>query len=426
MPEAEFGFDTLQLHAGQTPDPATGARAVPIYATSSYCFESAEHAEAVFAGRLKGNQYGRIHNPTVAAFAERIRALEGGVAALAFSSGQAAATAVLFALSRPGANFVASQELFGGTFAVARKLLEPWGCVFKEVTPTPEAVASAIDEDTVGVWLETIANPSGTVPDLSAVAQAAHRAGVPLVVDNTWGCGGYLCQPLKQGADIAIHSATKWIGGHGSFIAGAVVDGGSFDWASPRFPAFTKPDARGKSYLEKGGPAALAARVEDLGLSTMGMTLSPYAAFLGLQGLETLSLRVQRSCDSALELSKWLEAQPEVKRVVYPGLPSHPSFETARRVLRHGFGAVLSFEARSETLARAFLDTVRLASHLANIGDAKTVVIHPWTTTHAGLSERARRLAGVTPELVRVSVGLEHLPDLQRDFAQALTAVGVA
>ena len=425
-----MNFDTLQLHAGQaSPDPATGARAVPIYATSSYCFESAAHAADVFSGAQAGNQYARMHNPTVAAFAERLTAIEKGKAGIALSSGQAATTVTLFALARPGANFVVSRELFGGTFSVARKLLEPWGTTFVAVEPTAEAVAAAIDVNTVGVWLESIANPSCTVPDIAAVADAAHAQGVPLIVDNTWGCGGYLCQPLTLGADIVVHSATKWIGGHGTFVGGALVDGGSFDWASERFPTFAVPDSRGRTYLSRAPETPFAQRAYDLGLFTMGMTLSPHSAFLAftaLPGLETLSLRVQRSCDSALELAQWLATHPAVGRVIYPGLPSHPSNEVAKKVLRNGFGAVVSFETVAVETTNAFLDNVKLASHLANIGDAKTVVINPWTTTHAGLSETARRAAGVTPELVRLSVGLESLEDLKQDFARALAAVEVS
>ena len=419
-----YRFETLQIHAGQeTVEGTTRSRAVPIYQTSAYTFDDADHAARLFALQEFGNIYSRIMNPTNDVLEKRVAALEGGAAALAFASGQAASAALLLALARPGANVVVSQELFGGTFALARKLLEPWGCAVRAVAPTPEAVSEALDGDSVGVWLETIANPSGTVPDLSALAEAAHAGGAPLLVDNTWGCGGYLCRPLSQGADAVIHSATKWIGGHGTFIAGVLVDGGSFDWGSGRFPAFATPDARGRSYLERAGRRALAARAEDLGLFTLGMTLSPYAAFLGLQGLETLSLRVQRSCDSALALAQWLAAQPGVERVLYPGLPSHPSHATARRVLEHGFGAVLAFETRDAASARAFLDATRLASQLANIGDAKTVVIQPWSTTHAGLSEAARRAAGVTPAMIRVSVGLEDLGDLKRDFAGALAAL---
>ena len=421
---SEYDFDTLQLHAGQeSSDASTKARAVPIYATSSFTFDDAEFAEDVFSGKQKGNQYGRMHNPTVQAFTDRLVALEGGKGGVALSSGQAATTTILFALARPGSNFVVSKELFGGTFAVARKLLEPWGSKFIPVEPSPEAIAIAINESTVGVWLESIANPSCSVPDLVAIADVAHAQGVPLIVDNTWGCGGYLCQPIAQGADIVMHSATKWIGGHGTFIGGAVIDAGSFNWSAERFPAFHQKDPRGKTYLDKGAEAPFAARAYDLGLFTMGMTLSPHSAFLALQGLETLSLRVKRSCDSALELAHWLEAQPNVRRVIYPGLASHPSHEIAKQTLRHGFGAVISFETQDLASAKAFLDNVKLASHLANIGDAKTVVINPWTTTHASLSEDAKRAAGVSPELIRLSVGLESLKDLKEDFAQALTAL---
>lgn len=428
----DYDFETLQLHAGQeNSDEKTKARAVPIYATSSYTFDSADHATNVFAGNEKGNQYGRMHNPTVDAFVQRLVALEQGKAGVAFSSGQAATTTALFALARPGTNFVVSRELFGGTFSVARKLLEPWGCTFITVDPTAEKIDAAINENTVGVWLETIANPSCTVPDIKRIADVSRAKGVPLIVDNTWGCGGYLCQPIKLGADIVMHSATKWIGGHGTFIAGALIDAGTFDWTNGRFPAFQKPDVRGKTYIDKAPETPFTSRAWDLGLFTMGMTLSPYAAFQALQGLETLSLRVQRSCESALELAKWLEQQPSVKRVIYPGLPSHPSHEIAKQTLSARgtlsgvegsplYGAVLSFEAVDVETAHAFLNNVKLASHLANIGDAKTVVINCWTTTHAGMNEEARRAAGVTPELIRVSVGLESVKDLKEDFAQAL------
>ncbi|MEX2535733.1 MAG: aminotransferase class I/II-fold pyridoxal phosphate-dependent enzyme [Trueperaceae bacterium] len=415
------GFDTLQVHAAQeTADPTTGARAVPIYLTSSFVFASAADAQGRFAGTEPGYQYGRMHNPTVEAFARRVQALEGGAASVALSSGQAATTAILLAIARPGTNIVLSREVFGGTFSVARKVLEPWGCSVRPVAPEADAITEALDRDTVGVWVESIANPSGTVPDLPAVADAAHKANVPLIVDNTFGAGGYLCQPLEQGADAVVHSATKWIGGHGTFVGGVVVDGASFDWDQERYPAFHALDGRGRSPVTVGGKSALAARVHDLGLFTMGMTLSPHDAFLGLQGLETLSLRVARECASALELARWLEHQQGVARVVYPGLEHHPSHEVAKRVLRNGFGAVLCFETDTVERAHGFLDRVELASHLANIGDAKTVVINPWTTTHASMSEDARRAAGVTPALVRVSVGIEDLSDLKADFAQAL------
>lgn len=416
------GFDTLQVHAGQRADPATGALAVPIYATAAYAFDDAASSAAIFAGDAGGNQYGRMHNPTVQVYADRVAALEGGRGGLALSSGQAATTTALMALARPGANVVVSRELFGGTFGVARKVFEPFGVRFKAVAPTADELGNAIDGDTVGVWLESIANPSGTVPDLPAVADVCHAQGVPLLVDNTFGCAGYLCRPLALGADVVVHSATKWINGHGSAVSGIVVDGGSFDWDNPRFPAFNAPDGRGRTYLSRGGDAPFLTRAGDLGLTTMGMTLSPYAAFLGLQGLETLSLRVKRQCESTLALATWLEQHPAVGSVGYPGLASHPSHATAKRMLQNGFGGVLTFATRDDATTQQVLDRLRLVSLVANLGDARTLAIHPWTTTHAGLSEDARRAAGVTPNLIRLSVGLEDVADLEHDLARALEA----
>lgn len=414
------GFDTLQLHAATAPDEGTGARAVPIYATSSYVFDSAQHAAALFAQEVSGNQYGRMHNPTTRTLAERLAVLEGGAAGVALASGQAASAAVLLALARPGAHVVMSREAFGGTFALFRKWLEPWGVRLTCVPPTAEAVRAAAGPDTVAVWVETIANPSGTVPVVRAIADAAHEAGAPLVVDNTWGCAGYLCRPIDHGADVVVHSVTKWIGGHGTMVGGAVIDAGRFDWSLGRVPALLAPDAHGLAPHERFGATALAARVHDLGLFTLGATLSPFDAFLALQGLETLSVRVERSCASALDLARWLVGRTGVRGVVYPGLPDHPSHEVASRLLRGGYGAVLGIELGDQARAFAFLDRLRLVSHLANIGDAKSVAIHPWSTTHQGLTEPARREAGVTPGLVRLSVGLESLADLQADLAQAL------
>jgi len=404
-------FATRQVHAGTAPDPVSGSRAQPIHATSSYVFEDAAHAQALFAGAAQGNQYGRMHNPTSDAFAARVADLEGGAAAVPLASGQAASAATLLALARPGAKVVCSTDVFGGTASLFRKWLTPWGVELASVRPDPEDVADALDERTVACWVETIGNPSGSVPDLGALAERCRGAGVPLVVDNTWGCGGYLCRPIEHGAAVVVHSATKWIGGHGTFVGGVVVDAGTFDWSRGPVPALQ----------DAAGPAPLAARVHDLGLFTLGATLSPFAAFLGLQGLETLDLRVQRSCDTALSLARWLDGRGDVRRVVYPGLPQHPSHATARRVLRHGFGAVLALELADQGAAHAFLDRLRLVSHLANIGDAKSVAIHPWTTTHASMPEDERRAAGVTPGLVRLSLGLEDEADLRSDLAQALT-----
>lgn len=402
----------------------TGAADVPIHPTSSYVFDSADHAEAVFAGTTPGNRYARMDNPTTRALADRIARLEGRPAGsgVALSSGQAATTSVMLALSRPGATWLIADQVFGGTASVARKILEPFDVRVRYVAPTAGALEREIDASTAGVWVETIANPSGFVPDLPRLAEVTHARGAPLIVDNTWGAGGYLCRPIDLGADAVVHSTTKWIGGHGVAIGGALVDGGSFDWGAhaDRYPAFTAPNAGGSSILDRSPDHPLAARIVDLGLSTMGMTLSPFASHLFLRGIETLELRVQKACDSALELARRLVDVPGVARVVYPGLPDHPSHRTAQRVLRHGFGTVMGIVFDDVAVARATLDRLELVSHLANIGDAKTVAIQPWTTTHASLSDRAKRDAGVVPEMVRVSVGIEHPDDLFEDLVRAI------
>ena len=415
----EHGFATRSLHAGTPPDPTTGARAQPIHATAAFVFQSAAQAAALFAGEAEGNQYGRMHNPTVAAFAERMRSLEGGAAAVAFASGQAAGAATLLALTRPGARVLLTREAFGGTHSLFRKWLEPWGVQVTLIPPDAEAVDAAMGEDVVAVWVETIANPSCTVPDLPALAAASHRGGAPLIVDNTWGCGGYLVRPLEHGADVVVHSATKWIGGHGTFIGGVMVDGGRFPFAPARFPGMHTPDSRGRSWIDRAGATALSARAFDLGLFTIGATLSPHAAFYALQGLETLSLRCERSCASAFALARHLEDAGHLVR--YPGLASHPSHEVAARLLRGGFGAVLTLDLADQPAAHRFLDRLRLISMLANIGDAKSAAIHPWTTTHASMGESARREAGVYPGSVRISLGLESLEDIVADVMQALS-----
>lgn len=418
MDDRPPGFATLALHAGTPPDPGTGSRAAPIHATAAYAFRSAAHAAAVFAGEEPGNQYGRMHNPTTDAFAERLRALEGGVAAVALASGQAASAATLLALTRPGARVLLTREAFGGTFALFRRWLEPWGVRCTTVAPTVAAVAAAMDDDVAAVWVETIANPSLTVPDLPGLADVAHAGGAPLVVDNTWGCGGYLCRPLEHGADVVVHSATKWIGGHGAFLGGVVVDGGRLVAEGPRLRRRAGPEAA----ADPPGPAALAARVAELGLFTIGATLSPFAAALALQGLETLELRCARACATAAELARWLVGRVGPEAVGYPGLPGHPAHATARRLLHGGFGSVLTLELRDRDAAFRFLDALRRFSLVANVGDAKSLAIHPATTTHAGLAEPDRRAAGVRPGTVRLSVGLEALDDLRDDLAGALDA----
>lgn len=427
-----YRFETLQVHAGQQPAPGTNARAVPIYQTTSYTFDSSEHGARLFALQEFGNIYTRIMNPTTDVFEQRVAALEGGVAAVAASSGQAAQLLVFTTLCRAGDHLVAGSNLYGGTYNQLKVTLPRLGIDVTFVdSDDPTAFAAAITERTRAVYVESIGNPRLVVPDLPAIADVAHRAGVPLVVDNTFGCCGYLCRPIAHGADIVVESATKWIGGHGTSVGGVVVDSGRFDWRSERFPLFTEPAPgyHGLSFAEAFGPDstfgniafAIRARVE--GLRDLGPCLSPFNAFLLLQGLETLSLRVQRHADNALGLARWLEAHPDVAWVSYPGLESHPSHSRAKKLLSNGYGCVLTFGVRGGVDAgRTFIDSVRLASHLANVGDARTLVIHPASTTHQQLTEAEQRASGVTPDLVRVSVGIEHLDDIRSDFDQAFAA----
>ncbi len=428
-------FETLQIHAGQEPAPGTNARAVPIYQTTSYTFADSAHGARLFALQEFGNIYTRIMNPTTDVFEKRIAALEGGAAAVATASGQAAQFLALSTLAGAGDNLVATSFLYGGTYNQLKVTLPRLGIETKFVAgDDPDDFRRAIDSDTKALYVETIGNPRFNVPDFDALARVAREAGIPLVVDNTFGAGGYLVRPIEHGADVVVASATKWIGGHGTSIGGVVVDAGRFDWGNGKFPAFTEPAPgyHGLNFWEVFGPRgpfgniafAIRARVE--GLRDLGPSLSPFNSFLFLQGLETLSLRVQRHVDNALALADWLEAHPAVEWVSYPGLSSHPYHERARRYLRNGFGGVLAFGIQGGLEAgRRFIDSVELASHLANVGDAKTLVIHPASTTHQQLSEAEQRSAGVTPDLVRVSVGLEHLDDLVADFEQAFAKAGV-
>jgi O-acetylhomoserine/O-acetylserine sulfhydrylase len=426
-------YETLQVHAGQEPAAGTNARAVPIFQTTSYTFNDAEHGARLFALEEFGNIYTRIMNPTTEVFERRMAALEGGVAGLAAASGQAAQLLTVATLCQAGDNIVSTSFLYGGTHNQFKVTLPRLGIAVKLVDGDEvAALERAIDDRSKALYVETIGNPRFNVPDLAAIAALAHRHRIPLVVDNTFGCAGYLCRPIEHGADIVVASATKWIGGHGTSIGGIIVDSGRFDWGSGKFPVFTEPAPgyHGISFHERFGPAspfgniafAIRARVELL--RDLGPCLSPFNAFLLLQGLETLSLRVQRHVDNALELARWLAEHTEVAWVSYPGLPDHPYHELARRYLRHGFGGVLAFGIRGGLAAgRAFIESVELASHLANVGDAKTLVIHPASTTHQQLSDAEQRAAGVTPDLIRVSVGIEHLDDIRADFARAFTRV---
>ncbi|MFP4206128.1 MAG: O-acetylhomoserine aminocarboxypropyltransferase/cysteine synthase family protein [Spirochaetaceae bacterium] len=422
-------FETLQLHGGQQPDPTTGARAVPIYQTTSYEFENTEHAAKLFGLEQFGNIYTRIMNPTTDVFEQRMALLEGGAAAVATASGHSAQHLAITTIMGQGSHIVSSSFLYGGTYNQFKVTLPRLGIetTFVDITDLDE-VRGAIRETTRALYAETIGNPGYVVPDLEALSEIAHEAGIPFIVDNTFAAAGYLCRPIEHGADVVVESATKWIGGHGTAIGGVLVDAGTFDWGNGKFPYFSEPSPgyHGINFWEtfgEGSPfgnIALAIRARVEGLRDFGPAPSPFNSFLLLQGLETLSLRLDRHVENALELARWLEKQEAVEWVNYPGLPSHPSHERAKRYLKHGFGAMLSFGIRGGTEAgRAFIDNVELASHLANVGDAKTLVIHPASTTHSQLEEEELIAAGVRPEMVRVSVGLEHIDDIRADFEKA-------
>ena len=429
-------FETLQLHAGQEPAPGTHARAVPIYQTTSFTFESAEHGARLFALQEFGNIYTRIMNPTTDVFEKRVAALEGGVAGLATASGQAAQFIALTTLAEAGDNIVSTSYLYGGTYNQFKVTLPRLGIGVKFVEgDEPEAFRRLIDDRTKAIYVETIGNPRFNIPDFKALAAVAHEHGIPLVVDNTFGAAGYLARPIEHGADIVVASATKWIGGHGTSIGGIIVDAGTFDWGNGRFPAFTEPAPgyHGLDFWEVFGPKgafgniafAIRARVEQQ--RDIGASLSPFNAFLLIQGLETLSLRVQRHVDNALELARWLKTQPEVAWVNYPGLEDHPYHARAKQLLKNGFGGVLTFGVKGGfEAAKTVIDSLQLASHLANVGDAKTLVIHPSSTTHQQLSDAEQKSAGVTSDLIRVSVGIEHIDDIREDFAQALAIAASA
>ena len=422
-----YRFETLQIHAGQKPDSATNARAVPIYQTTSYVFDSAEHGANLFALKEFGNIYTRIMNPTTDVFEQRIAALEGGVAAVATSSGQAAQFLAIATLAQAGENIVSTSYLYGGTYNQFKVTFPRLGINVKFVDgDNPEDFRRQIDEKTKALYVETIGNPQFNIPNFEALAAIAHEHGIPLIVDNTFGAGGYIAQPIKHGADIVVESATKWIGGHGTSIGGVIVDSGKFNWGNGKFPIFTEPSAgyHGLNFHETFGNIAFIIRARVEGLRDLGASLSPFNAFLLLQGLETLSLRVDRHLQNTQALAEWLVDHPKVEWVNYPGLSNHPYHDRAKKYLDHGFGAVLNFGIEGGLEAgRSFINAVKLASHLANVGDAKTLVIHPTSTTHQQLSESEQKSAGVTPDLIRVSVGLEHIEDIKADFEQAFQQI---
>ena len=432
MTDRPFDLDTLALHAGQQPDPVTGARAVPIYQTTSYVFRSTGHAANLFALKEFGNIYTRLMNPTNDVAEKRIAALEGGTGALLTSSGMSAIFLSIHNIAAAGDHIVSSASLYGGTETLFQHTFPRIGLrtTFVE-DPTPARIRKAIKARTKAVFLETIGNPKGDVPDLAGIADVCHAEGVPVIVDNTF--APVLCRPIEHGADIVIHSCTKWIGGHGTSIGGVIVDGGRFDWTSGRFPEFKTPDPsyHGLVYADAFqnvpgmGNIAYIIKARVQGMRNIGPCASPFNAFLFLQGLETLPLRIRRQSETTLALAQWLCGHPKVKWVTYTGLPGHPWHAMGERYLRGGFGAVLGFGiVGGRKAGESFINAVKLASHLANVGDAKTLVLHPASTSHQQLSAEAQRAAGVSPEFVRVAVGLESLDDIKADFDQALKKSG--
>ncbi len=423
-------FETLQLHAGHEIDQHTLSRAVPIYQTSSYVFKDAEHAASLFGLKEFGNIYTRIMNPTTDVFEKRIAALEGGVAALATSSGQSAQFIAITNLCESGDNIISTSYLYGGTYNQFKVQFKRLGIGVKFVTgDDPVEFERLIDERTKALYIETIGNPKFNIPDFKAMSKIARKHGIPLIVDNTFGGAGYLCRPIEHGANIVVQSATKWIGGHGNSIGGVIVDAGNFNWANGKFPQFTDPSEgyHGLKFWESFGPGSpfgnmafiLRARVE--GLRDYGNALSPFNAFLLIQGLETLSLRMQRISENALALTHWLREQSWVSSVNYPGLEDNPYHRLAKKYLRNGFGGVLTFNVKGgQVAASKLVDRIQLISHLANVGDSKTLIIHPASTTHEQLSAEEQLAAGVEPAQLRLSVGIEHIEDIKEDLVQAV------
>ncbi|RFU20156.1 bifunctional o-acetylhomoserine/o-acetylserine sulfhydrylase [Geodermatophilus marinus] len=420
-----WSFETRQIHAGTSPDPTTGARALPIYATTSYQFRDAQHAADLFALAEMGNIYTRIMNPTTDALEQRVASLEGGVAALAVASGQAAETLAILNVAEAGGHVVASASLYGGTYNLLHHSLPKLGVSvsFVEDPDDPENWQSLVRENTKAFYGESIGNPKGDVLDISAVAEVAHRNGVPLIVDNTIATP-YLVRPIEFGADVVVHSATKYLGGHGTAIAGLIVDSGNFSWTGGKFPQFTEPDPtyHGVVYADLGAPAyALKARVQLL--RDLGPAVSPFNAFLVVQGIETLSLRMERHVANAQRVAEFLEGHDAVDRVNYPGLPSSPWHAAQRRYAPRGAGAVLTFELHGGVEAgKRFVDALELHSHVANIGDVRSLVIHPASTTHSQLTPEEQLTTGVTPGLVRLAVGLEGIDDILADLEAGFRA----
>jgi O-acetylhomoserine/O-acetylserine sulfhydrylase len=429
MSEQQLRFETLQVHAGQEPDPVTKSRAVPIHQTTSFVFNNSEHAANLFGLREFGNIYTRIMNPTTDVFEKRIAALEGGVGALAMSSGQSSQFIALQNIMQQGDNIVSSSFLYGGTYNQFKVTFKRLGFKVKFADgDNPADFESKIDDRTKAIYVETIGNPGFSIPDFERLSEIARKHQIPFIVDNTFGAAGYLCRPIEFGANVIVESATKWIGGHGNSIGGVIVDAGNFNWGNGKFAYFTEPDEayHGLKFWDvfgSGGPfgnIAFIIRARVTGLRSFGTSMAPMNSFLFLQGLETLSLRVQRTVDNAMMLAEWLQAHPEVEYVNYPGLKGNKYYELGKKYLRNGFGGVLSFKVKKgKAVADKVVDSLKLISHLANVGDCKTLIIHPATTTHEQLSVEEQVSAGVEPGLLRISLGIEHIDDIQDDLQQA-------
>lgn len=425
-------FDTLQLHAGQTVDSATKSRAVPIYATSSYVFDSSQHGADLFALKTPGYIYSRIMNPTTDVFEKRVAALEGGVGALAVSSGQAAQLLAISGVARTGENIVSAPYLYGGTYNQLKVTIKRFGITTKFAKDdSAESLEALIDDKTRAIYIESISNPKYIIPDFEAIAAVAHKHGIPLIVDNTFGAGGYFVNPIAHGADIVVHSATKWIGGHGTTIAGVIVDGGKFPWDQypEKFPHLNEPAAayNGLVYTKAlGNAVSYITYLRTELLRDLGPALNPFGAFQLIQGLETLSLRADRHAENALKLAKYFEASPYIEWVLYPGLESHPSHATAKKYLKRGFGGVLSIGVKktdNSDVGANVVDSLELASNLANVGDSKTLVIAPYFTTHVQLTPEEKIASGVSEDLIRISVGTEFIDDIIADFEQSFKKV---
>lgn len=433
MSDKNLKFETLQVHAGQEADPTTGSRAVPIYQTTSFVFNSSEHGANLFALKEFGNIYTRIMNPTTDVFEKRVAALEGGVAGLATASGQAAQFIAITNILQAGENFVSSSNLYGGSYNQFKVSFKRLGIEARFANvDEPESFERLIDEKTKALYVETIGNPAFNIPDFERISAIAKKYDLPFIVDNTFAAAGYLFRPLEHGAHIVVQAATKWIGGHGNSIGGIIVDGGNYNWGNGKFPQFSEPSEgyHGLVFNDvfgQNGPFGniqfiIRARVE--GLRDFGPAISPFNSFLLLQGLETLSLRMQRHVDNTLELAKWLQNHPQVESVNYPGLENNKYHQLAKKYLKNGFGAVLSFEIKGgKETAVKFVDNLKLVSHLANVGDTKTLIIQPSATTHQQLSDEEQLAAGVTPASLRVSVGIEHIDDIKADFEQAFASI---